>query len=35
VLEHVARTRPDAAVVVTDGFIEAISRSQVAKTQGT
>ena len=35
VLEHVARTRPDAAIVVTDGFIEAISRSQVAKTRGT
>jgi hypothetical protein len=35
VLEHVAKTRPDAAIVVTDGFIEAISRSQVAKTQGT
>ena len=35
VLEHVAKTRPDAAIVVTDGFIEAISLSQVAKTQGT
>jgi hypothetical protein len=35
VLEHVAKTRPDAAIVVTDGFIEAISRNQVAKTQGT
>lgn len=35
VLEHVAMTRPDAAIVVTDGFIESISRSLVAKTQGT
>ena len=35
VLEHVAKTLPDAAIVVTDGFIEAISRSLVAQTQGT
>ena len=30
VLEHVARTRPKAAVVVTDGYIEPIARAQVA-----
>jgi len=35
VLEHVAKTRPDAAIVVTDGFIETISHSQVEKTRGT
>ena len=35
VLEHVAKTRPDAAIVVTDGYIEAISPSEVAKTKGT
>lgn len=35
VLDHVAKTRPDAAIVVTDGFIETINRSLVAKTQGT
>jgi hypothetical protein len=35
VLDHVARTRPDAAIVVTDGYIESISPKQVAKTQGT
>ena len=35
VLEHVAKTRPDAAIVVTDGYIETISPKLVAKTQGT
>jgi len=35
VLEHVAKTRPRAAVVVTDGYIEAISQAQVAATAGT
>ncbi len=35
VLEHVAQTRPGAAIVVTDGFIETISPKLVAKTQGT
>jgi predicted metal-dependent peptidase len=35
VLEHVAKTRPDAAIVVTDGYIESISPKLVAKTQGT
>jgi hypothetical protein len=30
VLEHVARTRPSAAVVVTDGYIEALSPNVVA-----
>jgi hypothetical protein len=35
VLEHVARTRPQAAIVVTDGYIEAVSREQVVATAGT
>jgi hypothetical protein len=35
VLDHVARTRPDAGIVVTDGYIEPISLQQVAKTQST
>ena len=35
VLEHVAKTKPDAAIVVTDGYIEAISPSQVDKIRGT
>jgi hypothetical protein len=30
VLEHVARTRPSAAVVVTDGYIEPLTRQVVA-----
>lgn len=34
VLEHVAKTRPDAAIVITDGFIEPIGRDQVAPTRG-
>jgi len=32
VLEHLARTRPPSAVVVTDGYVEAISRSCVRAT---
>ncbi|MDO9694370.1 MAG: hypothetical protein Q7W56_06530 [Candidatus Latescibacteria bacterium] len=35
VLEHLVRTRPTAAVVVTDGYIEALDRQLVAKTAGT
>ena len=35
VLNHIAKTRPDAAIVVTDGYIEPISHQQVAKTHGT
>lgn len=35
VLAHVARTRPKAAIVVTDGYIESIARAQVAATAGT
>ena len=35
VLEHVARTRPRAAIVVTDGYIEPLTRAQVAGTAGT
>ena len=32
VLEHVATTKPDAAIVVTDGYIEKLDRSLLAKT---
>lgn len=35
VLEHVATTRPDAAIVVTDGYIETLDRKLVAKASGT
>jgi len=35
VLDHVARTKPRAAIVVTDGYIEALSPKQVAATAGT
>jgi predicted metal-dependent peptidase len=35
VLAHVAQTRPKAAIVVTDGYIEAIARAQVAATADT
>jgi hypothetical protein len=35
VLAHVARTKPKAAIVVTDGYIESIARAQVAATAGT
>ena len=35
VLNHVARTKPRAAIVVTDGYIEALSSEQVAATSGT
>ena len=35
VLEHVARHRPRAAVVVTDGYIEALSASDVAAVRAT
>jgi hypothetical protein len=34
VLAHVARTRPRAAIVVTDGYIEPLSAAQVAATAG-
>jgi hypothetical protein len=30
VLEHVAKTRPACAVIVTDGYVEAIARKRVA-----
>ena len=30
VLEHVAKTRPTCAVIVTDGYVEAIAKRQVA-----
>jgi hypothetical protein len=35
VLEHIAKTRPAAAVVVTDGYIETVSPRLVARTAGT
>lgn len=35
VLEHIARTRPEAAVIVTDGFIEHLPRELVAPTSAT
>jgi hypothetical protein len=35
VLEHVARTRPASAVVVTDGYIENLDRRLVMKTSAT
>ena len=35
VLEHVARTRPDAAIVVTDGYIERLSPALVARASGS
>jgi predicted metal-dependent peptidase len=30
VLEHVAQTRPACAVIVTDGYVEAIAKRRVA-----
>jgi hypothetical protein len=33
VLEHVATTRPAAAVIVTDGWVEAIPTALVRRTQ--
>jgi hypothetical protein len=35
VLDHIARTRPESAVIVTDGYIETIPRAQVLPTQAT
>lgn len=35
VLNHVARTKPRAAIVVTDGYIEALNPAQVAATDAT
>ena len=35
VLEHLAQTRPAAAVVVTDGYIEALTKQQVAAASAT
>lgn len=35
VLEHVARTRPPAAVIVTDGYIERLPRDLVRSTRAT
>lgn len=35
VLEHVATTRPDSAVIVTDGYIEEVDRTLVKRTAGT
>lgn len=35
VLEHIARTKPSAAVVVTDGYIEPLARAEVAAASAT
>ena len=35
VLAHVARTRPKAAIVVTDGYVEPIARAQVEAAAAT
>jgi hypothetical protein len=35
VLDHVAQTRPDAAIVVTDGYIEALDKRLVGRTSAT
>ena len=35
VLEHIAQTKPDSAVIVTDGYIEAIQPREVALTKPT
>jgi hypothetical protein len=35
VLEHVSRTRPDAAIIITDGYIEALDHRLVTKAAGT
>ena len=35
VLEHIATTHPSAAVIVTDGYVEAISREQVSALAAT
>jgi hypothetical protein len=35
VLEHVAETRPSAAIIVTDGEVERVKRKAVALTQPT
>jgi hypothetical protein len=35
VLEHITRTRPESAVIVTDGYIEEIPRALVLQTTST
>ncbi len=35
VLAHVARTRPSCAVIVTDGYVEAIAKKRVAALAAT
>ena len=35
VLEHIAKTRPLAAVVVTDGYIEKLDKRMVSKIANT
>ncbi len=35
VLDHVARTRPRAAIIVTDGYVEHIKAAQMAAAGGT
>jgi hypothetical protein len=34
-LAHIAKTRPSSAVIVTDGYIEPITRKRVAALAGT
>ncbi len=35
VFHHLARTKPRAAIVVTDGYVEALNHAQIAATAGT
>jgi predicted metal-dependent peptidase len=35
VLEHIAKTRPESAVIITDGYIETIPRTLVLQTNHT
>jgi hypothetical protein len=35
VLEHIAKTRPEAAVVLTDGYVEQLERRDIMKIKGT
>jgi len=35
VLEHIATTRPSAAVIVTDGYVETIPRERVSVLAAT
>jgi len=35
VLEHIAKTKPVSAVVLTDGYIEEVDRTLIRKTSST